>query len=83
MTLGTKVSLKDAATGEQLSLHHPRRVGQRSRPRESFPTRPPVARALLNHTVGDEIELSTEEGRSRRVVIEKIEPHQIDLSVPA
>jgi transcription elongation GreA/GreB family factor len=40
-----------------------------------------VARALLNHTVGERIELSTDEGGTRHVVIEKIEPHQIDLSV--
>ena len=42
-----------------------------------------MARALLNHVIGDEAELSTEEGKGRRVVIEKIEPHQVDLSVPA
>ena len=42
-----------------------------------------VARALLNHTVGERIELSTGEGGVRHVVIEKIEPHEIDLSIPA
>ena len=42
-----------------------------------------VARALLNHTVGEQIELSTEEGGIRHVVIEKIEPHEVDLSIPA
>ena len=42
-----------------------------------------VARALLNHTVGERIELSTGEGGIHHVVIEKIEPHQIDLSIPA
>ena len=42
-----------------------------------------VARALLNHTVGERIELSTDEGGARHVLIEKIEPHQVDLSIPA
>jgi transcription elongation GreA/GreB family factor len=38
---------------------------------------------LLNHAEGDTIELATDEGKVRQVVIQKIEPHQIDLSVPA
>jgi transcription elongation GreA/GreB family factor len=43
----------------------------------------PVARALLNHVVGDTIDLMTDEGKTRQVSIQKIEPHQIDLTVPA
>ena len=42
-----------------------------------------VARALLNHTVGEQIELPAGEGGNRQVTIEKIEPHQIDLSMPS
>jgi len=38
---------------------------------------------LLNHTVGERIELSTGEGGIHHVVIEKIEPHSVDLSIPA
>ena len=82
VTLGTKVSLKDAETGEQFSYTI---LGAW----DSDPVtgiisyQTPVARALLNHVVGDEAELSTDEGKGRRVVIEKIEPHQVDLSVPA
>ena len=37
----------------------------------------------FNHTVGEKIELSTDEGGTREVTIEKIEPHDVDLSVPA
>ena len=82
VTLGTKVALRDAETGEKLSYTI---LGAW----DSDPVlgiisyQTPVARALLNHVVGDEAELSTDEGKSRRVVIEKIEPHQVDLSVPA
>jgi transcription elongation GreA/GreB family factor len=82
VTLGTKVSLKDAESGEKLSYTI---LGAW----DSDPVtgiisyQTPVARALLNHVIGDEAELSTEEGKGRRVVIEKIEPHQVDLSVPA
>jgi transcription elongation GreA/GreB family factor len=82
VTLGTKVALLDAETGEKLSYTI---LGAW----DSDPVlgiisyQTPVARALLNHVVGDEAELSTDEGKSRRVVIEKIEPHQVDLSVPA
>jgi len=82
VTLGTKVSLKDAESGEKIEYTI---LGawdsDLSRGIISYQT--PVARALLNHVVGDEAELSTDEGKGRRVVIEKIESHQIDLSVPA
>jgi len=82
VTLGTKVSLRDAESGDKLSYTI---LGAW----DSDPVlgiisyQTPVARALLNHVVGDEAELSTDEGKSRRVVIEKIEAHQVDLSVPA
>jgi transcription elongation GreA/GreB family factor len=82
VTLGTKVSLKDAATGDELSYTI---LGawdsDLSRGIISYQTA--VARALLNHVEGDTIELATDEGKLRQVVIQKIEPHQIDLSVPA
>jgi transcription elongation GreA/GreB family factor len=82
VTLGTKVTLKDVESGEPLSYTI---LGawdsDLSQGIISYQT--PVARALLNHVVGDEAELSTEEGKSRRVTIEAIEAHQIDLSVPS
>jgi transcription elongation GreA/GreB family factor len=82
VTLGTKVALKDVETGEKLSYTI---LGawdsDLSQGIISYQT--PVARALLNHTVGEEAELSTEEGKSRRVTIESIEAHQVDLSVPS
>jgi transcription elongation GreA/GreB family factor len=82
VTLGTKVSLKDASLGEELSYTI---LGawdsDLSQGIISYQT--PVARALLNHVVGDTIDLMTDEGKTRQVVIQKIEPHQIDLTVPA
>jgi transcription elongation GreA/GreB family factor len=82
VTLGTKISLKDAATGEELSYTI---LGawdsDLSRGIISYQT--PVARALLNHVVGDTIDLMSDEGKTRQVTIEKIEAHQIDLTVPA
>jgi transcription elongation GreA/GreB family factor len=82
VTLGTKVSLKDVNTGEELSYTI---LGawdsDLSQGIISYQT--PVARALLNHVVGDTIDLMTDEGKTRQVSIQKIEPHQIDLTVPA
>lgn len=82
VTLGTKVSLKDSGTGEESSYTI---LGawdsDLSQGIISYQT--PVARALLNHVVGDTIELLTDEGKTRQVVIQKIEPHNIDLTVPA
>jgi transcription elongation GreA/GreB family factor len=82
VTLGTKVALKAANTGEELSYTI---LGawdsDLSQGIISYQT--PVARALLNHVVGDTIDLMTDEGKTRQVVIQKIEPHQIDLTVPA
>jgi transcription elongation GreA/GreB family factor len=81
VTLGTRVSLKDAATGEPVAYTI---LGawdsDLSKGIISYQTA--VARALLNHTLGERIELSTDEGGTRHVIIEKIEPHQIDLSIP-
>jgi transcription elongation GreA/GreB family factor len=82
VTLGTKVALKDAETGEQLS-YTILGAWDSDLTQGIISYQTPVARALLNHVVGDEAELSTEEGKGRRVVIEKIEAHQVDLSVPA
>jgi transcription elongation GreA/GreB family factor len=82
VTLGTKVSLKAADTGEELAYTI---LGawdsDLSKGIISYQT--PVARALLNHAVGDSIELMTDEGKTHQVVIQKIEPHNVDLTVPA
>jgi len=82
VTLGTKVTLKDGSSSEALAYTI---LGawdsDLSKGIISYQTA--VARALLNHTVGERIELSTDEGGIRHVVIEKIEPHQVDLSIPA
>jgi transcription elongation GreA/GreB family factor len=82
VTLGTKVTLKDVASGEVITFTI---LGawdsDLSKGIISYQTA--VARALLNHTLGERIELSTDEGGTRHVLIEKIEPHDIDLSIPA
>jgi len=82
VTLGTKVTLKDAASSEVFAYTI---LGawdsDLSKGIISYQTA--VARALINHTPGDRIELSTDEGGTRHVVIEKIEPHDLDLSIPA
>jgi transcription elongation GreA/GreB family factor len=79
VSLGTKVTLKDDVTGEPMSYMI---LGawdsDLSKGIISYQTA--VARALLNHTIGERIELSTGEGGLHNVVIEKIEPHHIDLS---
>jgi transcription elongation GreA/GreB family factor len=82
VSLGTKVSLKDTTSGEGKTYTI---LGawdsDLSKGIISYQTA--VARALLNHTIGEKIELSSEEGGSHHVVIEKIEPHNVDLSIPA
>ena len=82
VTLGTKVSLKDVATGEKLA-YTILGAWDSDVTHGIISYQTPIARALLNHVAGDEAELSTDEGKSRRVTIEAIEPHQVDLSVPA
>ena len=82
VTLGTKVMLKDSASGEQVS-YTILGAWDSDLTQGIISYQTAVARALLNHVIGDTIELSTDEGKVRQVVIEKIEPHQIDLSVPA
>jgi transcription elongation GreA/GreB family factor len=82
VTLGTKVALKDVATGETQSYTLLGAWdGDPAKGIISYQTA--VARALLNHAVGEKIELSTDDGGTREVTIEKIEPHGLDLSVPA
>jgi transcription elongation GreA/GreB family factor len=80
VTLGTKVTLKDTASGEVLVFTI---LGawdsDLSKGIISYQTA--VARALLNHTVGDTVPLSTDEGGTRHVTIEKIETHDVDLTV--
>jgi transcription elongation GreA/GreB family factor len=81
VTLGTKVAFKDASTGQSdaytiLGAWD----GDVSKGIISYET--VVARALLNHTVGEQIELPGQDGGHRQVTIEKIEAHQVDLSIP-
>ena len=82
VTLGTKVTLKDTSSGEAL-VYTILGAWDSDLSRGIISYQTAVARALLNHTVGETIELSTDEGGVRHVTIEKIEPHAIDLSVPA
>ncbi|HEV3272391.1 MAG TPA: GreA/GreB family elongation factor [Candidatus Methylacidiphilales bacterium] len=82
VSLGTKVTLKDTDSGDPLVYTILGAWdGDLSKGIISYQTA--VARALLNHTVGERIELSTGEGGVHHVVIEKIEPHDIDLSIPS
>ena len=81
VTLGTKVTLKDVASAETL-VYTLLGAWDSDLTKGIISYQTAVARALLNHTVGERIELSTDEGGTRHVIIEKIEPHQIDLSIP-
>jgi transcription elongation GreA/GreB family factor len=82
VSLGTKVTLKVVSTGEaQVYTILGAWDSDLSKGIISYQTA--VARALLNHTTGERIELSTGEGGIHHVVIEKIEPHSVDLSIPA
>jgi transcription elongation GreA/GreB family factor len=82
VSLGTKVTLKDGASGEIL-VYTILGAWDSDLSKGIISYQTAVARALLNHTVGEQVELSTDEGGVRHVVIEKIEPHQIDLSIPS
>jgi len=82
VTLGTKVTLKDVSSGEVL-VYTILGAWDSDLSKGIISYQTAVARALLNHTVGERIELSTDEGGARHVLIEKIEPHQVDLSIPA
>ena len=82
VSLGTKVTLKDAASSEE-STYTILGAWDSDLTKGIISYQTAVARALLNHTVGESIELSTDEGGTKRVVIQKIELHQIDLSIPA
>jgi len=82
VTLGTRVSLKDVNSGETL-IYTILGAWDSDLSKGIISYQTALARALLNHTVGEKIELSTDEGGTRQVIIEKIEPHDIDLSVPA
>jgi transcription elongation GreA/GreB family factor len=81
VTLGTKVTFKDASTSETSAYTILGAWdGDVSKGIISYET--VVARALLNHTVGEKIELPGQDGGNRQVTIEKIETHQVDLSIP-
>ncbi|HEX4140374.1 MAG TPA: GreA/GreB family elongation factor [Candidatus Methylacidiphilales bacterium] len=81
VTLGTMVTFKDISSGE---THAYTILGawdsDLSKGIISYET--VVARALLNHTVGEQVELPGQDGGNRQVTIEKIEAHQVDLSIP-
>jgi len=82
VSLGTKVTLKDSDTGDNL-VYTILGAWDSDLSKGIISYQTAVARALLNHTLGERIELSTGEGGIHHVVIEKIEPHDIDLSIPA
>ena len=79
VSLGTKVTLRDAASGETL-VYTLLGAWDSDLTKGIISYQTAVARALLNHTTGERIELSTGEGGIRHVVIEKIEQHDVDLS---
>jgi transcription elongation GreA/GreB family factor len=80
VSLGTKVTLKDAESGSPLVYTILGAWdGDPSKGIISYQTA--VARALLNLSVGERVELTTGEGGAHHVVIEKIEPHSVDLTV--
>ena len=82
VTLGTKVTLRHSA-GEETQVYTILGAWDSDLSEGIISYQTAVARALLNHTVGEKIELSTDEGGTRQVTIEKIEPHAVDLTVPA
>jgi transcription elongation GreA/GreB family factor len=82
VTLGAKVSLKDVASGEIL-VYTILGAWDSDLSKGIISYQTAVARALLNRTTGERVELSTDEGGIRHVAIEKIESHQVDLSIPA
>jgi transcription elongation GreA/GreB family factor len=82
VSLGTKVTLRDVVAEETI-VYTILGAWDSDLSNGVISYQTAVARALLNHTVGERIELSTGEGGVHQVVIEKIEPHQIDLSIPA
>ncbi len=79
VSLGTKVTLKGNVTGEPM-VYTILGAWDSDLSKGIISYQTAVARALLNHTVGERIELSTGEGGLHKVVIEKIEPHNVDLS---
>jgi transcription elongation GreA/GreB family factor len=82
VSLGTKATLRDTVSGEIL-VYTILGAWDSDLSNGIISYQTAVARALLNRTVGERIELSTGEGGVHHVVIEKIEPHEIDLSLPA
>ena len=82
VSLGTKVTLKDTKSGDAL-VYTILGAWDSDLSKGIISYQTAVARALLNHTVGERIELTTGEGGLHHVVIEKIEPHEVDLSIPA
>ena len=82
VTLGTKVTIKDESAGETTG-YTILGAWDTDVSKGIISYQSAVARALLNHTVGEQIELPAQDGGNRQVTIEKIEQHQVDLSIPA
>ena len=82
VTLGTKVTLKDAGKGETI-VYTILGAWDSDLSKGIISYQTAVAKALLNRAVGEKVSLSTDEGGTREVTIEKIGPHDVDLSVPA
>ena len=81
VVLGTRVTLKDEQTGEE-TIYTILGAWDSDLSRGIISYQTAVAKALIGRPVGDVVELSTDEGKIRRVRIAKIEPHQVDLTVP-
>jgi transcription elongation GreA/GreB family factor len=81
VTLGTKVTFKESGTSET-SAYTILGAWDSDVSKGIISYQTAVARALLNHTVGEQVELPAQDGGNRQVTIEKIEPHQVDLSIP-
>ena len=81
VTLGTLVTFKDVATNETTG-YTILGAWDTDVSKGIISYQSAVARALLNQTVGEQIELPAQDGGHRQVKIEKIEPHKVDLSIP-
>ncbi len=81
VSLGTKVTIKDATTGVIL-VYVILGAWDSDTTAGIISYETAVAQALLSRKIGDQVDLKTDDGSFKSVVIEKIEPHGIDLSVP-
>jgi transcription elongation GreA/GreB family factor len=81
VVIGTRVTLKDEQTGEEM-IYTILGAWDSDLSRGIISYQTAVAKALIGRPVGDVVELSSDEGKIRRMRIDKIDPHQIDLTVP-